>query len=327
MAKFKIYKLRFTSPLHLGDERADYDKSNRVYHSDSMYAAMTSALAKVGVSIPSNADFGFAISSLFPYYQKEPDSEAVYFLPRLLKQDQFEPGLRKKVKKVEWLDVCSFNKQLNGENLFEGDINQDLMKDSYFTEKDIDDDFISNQVNQRVKVSRDGSEDARPFYMERLFFKGESGLLFLATDKTEMIDKALDLLKDEGIGTDRTVGNGFFTWTPDEIKLELPKSNMICNLSMFIPETKEQLKNMFDDDRVAYNFQKRGGWITDAGLNTYRKNNIYMFNEGSIFKNTDNIESAVIQGKVVNLKPEIEHINIEHPIYRDGRAIFIPVVL
>ena len=327
MAKFKIYKLRFTSPLHLGDERADYDKTKLVYHSDSMYAAMTSALAKVGVSIPSNADFGFAISSLFPYYQKEPDSEAVYFLPRLLKQDQFEPGLRKKVKKVEWLDVCSFNKQLNGENLFEGDINQDLMKDSYFTEKDIDDDFISNQVNQRVKVSRDGSEEARPFYMERLFFKGESGLFFLATDKTERIDKALDLLKDEGIGTDRTVGNGFFTWTPDEIKLELPKSNMICNLSMFIPETKEQLKNMFDDDRVAYNFQKRGGWITDAGLNTYRKNNIYMFNEGSIFKNTDNIESAVIQGKVVNLKPEIEHINIEHPIYRDGRAIFIPVVL
>ena len=327
MAKFNIYKLCFTSPLHLGDERADYDKTNRVYHSDSMYAAMTSALAKVGVSIPENADFGFAISSLFPYYQKEPDSEAVYFLPRLLKQDEFNSNLRKKVKKVEWLDVDSFNKHLNGVNLFEGDINQDLMRDSYFTEKDIDEDFIYNQVNPRVKVSRDSSEKARPFYMERLFFKGESGLFFLATDNTKMIDKALDILKDEGIGTDRTVGNGFFTWSTDEVELELPKSDMICNMSMFIPETKEQLKTMFDDDKIAYNFQKRGGWITDTGLNTYRKNNIYMFNEGGIFKNPDYINSEVIKGKVVNLKPEIEHVNIDHPIYRDGRAIFIPVIV
>ena len=38
--------------------------------------------------------------------------------------------------------------------------------------------------------------------------------------------------------------------------------------------SKEELKKMIPeaDKNIAYSFQKRGGWITDAGLNTYRKN-------------------------------------------------------
>ncbi len=326
MAKFKVFKLHFTS-LHLGDERADYDKSNLVYHSDSMYAAITSALAKVGAKIPEDGSFGFSISSLFPYYQKEKDSRPVYFLPRLLRTDAFEPKNRKMVKKIAWLDLPSFKKHIHGENLFVGNSHLCKMKGDYYTEEIIEENFITSRVNPRVTISRDGLEDTRPFYMDRLFFKEKSGLYFLATGHTEVIERALEVLKDEGIGTDRTIGNGFFDVEMDHIEMELPKSDTISNLSMFIPESKEQLEGLFGTEHLAYQFEKRGGWITDSGLNTFRKNNIYMFDEGCLFGHRDKIDKEIVLGKVVNLKPTIEHVAIDHPIFRDGRALFIPVVI
>lgn len=58
-------------------------------------------------------------------------------------------------------------------------------------------------------MSRNGEEDAKPFYMERIFFKDYSGLYFIVHGDTSIIENALDLLQTEGIGTDRNVGNGF----------------------------------------------------------------------------------------------------------------------
>jgi CRISPR type III-A-associated RAMP protein Csm4 len=326
MTRFKIYKLRFTSPLHLGDERADYDKSLSVYHSDSMYAAITAALAKTGHSIPDTGDLGFIVSSLFPYFQKE--GKSVYFLPKVKKTDDFDTDIRKKVKKIEWLDVNFFNKYINGKSLFTADeLDEDVLQDKYMSGTKIDDKFILKEVNPRVTVSRDFSKDANPFYMERLYFKYESGLYFIVTgEKFETIEKALNILKDEGIGTDRTIGNGFFEWESAEINLNLPSSEYGTNLSMFIPESKKQLTEMLEDKNAAYSFQKRGGWITDEGLNTFRKNNIYMLNEGSVFKTK--ISDYSIKGKIVDLKPNLNYESLgrkEHSVWRNGKAIFIPI--
>ena len=329
MATFKVYKLCFTSPLHLGDERADYDKTLSVYHSDSMYAAITAVLANVGFDIPKTGDFGFTISSLFPYYQESKNDEPVYFLPRIKKQDDFLPEERKKVKKIEWLDIDNFNKYINGEKLFK-QVSSNLFKGKYLTEKNIDKNFISSSVNPRVTVSRTGQEDARPFYMDRLYFKYQSGMYFIVEgENTEVMGKALDILKDEGIGTDRTVGNGFFEWEKSEIQLDLPESEYATNLSLFLPKSKEELKKMIPeaDKNIAYSFQKRGGWITEQGLNTFRKNSIYMFDEGSVFK-IDDIDNYQVKGCIVDLKPNLdyEHLNKEkHPVWRNGKAILIPV--
>jgi CRISPR-associated protein Csm4 len=328
MVTFKVYKLRFTSPLHLGDERADYDKTLSIYHSDSMYAAITAVLANIGYDIPETGDFGFTISSLFPYYQKSKDDEPVYFLPKIKKQDNFSPEIRKKVKNIKWLDIDSFNKYINGEQIF-GKVSEDF-KGEYLTSRDIDKEFIKKSVNPRVTVSRTGQEDARPFYMDRLYFKYQSGMYFIVEgENTEVMGKALDILKDEGIGTDRTVGNGFFEWEKSEIQLDLPESEYATNLSLFLPKSKEELKKMIPeaDKNIAYSFQKRGGWITEQGLNTFRKNSIYMFDEGSVFK-TDDIDNYQVKGRIVDLKPNLdyEHLNKKaHPVWRNGKAIFIPV--
>lgn len=325
MAKFKVYKLHFKTPLHLGDERDDYSISLKTIHSDTMYSALISSLAKMGNDIPQDGDLGFTISSLFPFYQENEESNANYFFPKPLKQTM--PKLKdiskaKDVKKVLWLDKYYFEKIINGTSLFEDDESINCIKDEYLTEANIEKDFISSQVFPRVTVSRSGQEDAKPFYMEKIFFTDNSGLFFIAQGETDLLEKALNLLQHEGIGTDRNVGNGFFEYTTDEIEINLPKDSVnIMSLSLFIPEDQQQLVKMFEGENVAYDFVRRGGWITTPPYNTYRKNAIYAFLPGSVFNN----RSSETHGKIVDLKPEIEHANFSHSIWRNGKAIFIPI--
>lgn len=330
MAKhtFKIYKLHFTSPLHIGDARDDYSVSLKTIASDTMYAALTSCLAKLGKDIPNNGDLGCTISSLFPFYQREKGTDAILFFPKPLKQNL--PTLNdltkaKSVKKVSWLDKTYFEKIINGEQLFanEGDVNN--VKGDFLTNNSMfDEKFISSQVFPRVTVSRDGSEDAKPFYMDRIFFKDYSGLYFMAEGDTSNIKLALNLLQTEGIGTDRNVGNGYFEYEDESLELELPdNANCSLALSSFIPESKEQLTQLLDGDNVAYDFARRGGWITTPPHNTIRKNVIYAFTAASVFvKQTSDV---YILGRIVDLRPQLDFDpKVKHPIWRCGKALFIP---
>lgn len=331
MAKqtFNIYKLHFTSPLHLGDARDDYGISLKSIASDTMYAALISCLAKLGEEIPTDGDLGCTISSLFPFYQKDKEDEnAVLFFPKPLKQT-LPPSKkaveeRKKIKKVAWLDTSYFTKILRGEQLFdEQTIGGNAIQGEYMTDAPIDKDFISSQVSPRVTVSRDFSEDAKPFYMDRVTFKGYSGLFFIADGDVTRLENALNLLQHEGIGTDRNVGNGYFEYSTDKIEIDVPDAaDFAMSLSSFVPESKKQLQAMLDSDDVAYDFQRRGGWITTPPNNTLRKNVIYTFTSASVFKHQcDGVETF---GRVgIDLKPDLPMV--EHPIWRCGRALFLPI--
>lgn len=332
MAKqeFNIYKLHFISPLHLGDARDDYGVSLKTIASDTMYAALISCLAKMGDAVPDNGDLGCTISSLFPFYQKDIDADAVLFFPKPMMQtiptSEGAKKERKKVKKVAWLDAQTFSRALRGEHLFDDDAAIDNIQGEYLTDKKIDKDFIVSQVFPRVMVSRNGCEDAVPFYMDRIMFKDYSGLYFIAEGDTTLLEKALSLLQYEGIGTDRNVGNGYFEFESKSVDIEIPdNAEFAMSLSSFVPNSKEQLWEMLSSDEVAYDFQRRGGWITTPPHNTLRKDVIYAFSAGSVFK----IQSEGVQcrGKVdIDLKPEISWDNkLEHPIWRCGRALFLPI--
>jgi CRISPR-associated protein Csm4 len=309
----------------------DYGTSLQTIHSDTLHAAIISSLVKIGREIPPGGDFGFTISSLFPYFQK--NNNPVYFLPKLKSQSIPSKVLQdsaKKIKKIEWLDIGFFNSHIKGAELFSEDFDTSLLKNGvYLTTQEIDKDFLTKEVTPRVAVPRDYNiqKDAEPFYMERIYFKYESGLYFFAEGNTGVIEDALNILKDEGIGTDRTVGNGFFEWETDTIELSLPESRYITSLSLFLPENDKQISDMLNDAYAAYDLMKRGGWLTDAGFNTLRKNFVYMFTEGSVFVNDISINTQKTLGKIVDLKPEVEHKNIGHPVYRSGKAFFIPVKL
>lgn len=330
--KLKIYKLHFTTPVHLGDMRDDYGISLKTISSDTMYAALISCLAKMGMSTPMNADMGCTISSLFPFYQTDKDSNAVLFFPKPLKQtlpiSEKAVTERKKIKKVAWLDAVYFSKILRGEQLFDDGSIDAAIHGEFMTDMEIEDNFITSQVSARVAVSRDGKEDARPFYMDRVMFRGYSGLFFIADGDTTLLDKAINLLQNEGVGTDRNVGNGYFEYEIDTVEIDIPEqSDYTMSLSSFVPESKAQLQNMLGSDNVAYDFQRRGGWITTPPHNTLRKNVIYSFTAASVFKSE--CAGLCTKGVVdVDLRPEIEwETQINHPIWRCGRALFLPIKL
>lgn len=339
--KFKIFKLRFTTPLHISNERNDYAESLRTIHSDTLYAAVTSALAKVGV-IDNNfsGDLGCTISSLFPYYQENEKSAPVYFFPKSRKIEIVNDDLleiHKNIKKVQWIDREFFQRHLQGESFQkeynikeEGKENLKYLKGIYLTGKQIPEDFISAEVFPHVSVPRqmetDGKkQDPEPYYMERLFFKDHSGMFFIAEGDTSLLEKGLKILQLEGIGTDRNVGNGFFALEDDTIELDLPENREYAmNLSLFLPENKEQLEGMLDE-RAAYSFKKRGGWITTHPHNTLRKNRIYMFEEGSVFKQSLSVPEVL--GRIADLTPtEADNLGLKHNIYRSGKAIFVPII-
>ena len=338
MATFKIYKLHFTSPLHIGDRHEDDGTSLKTIHSDTLYAALMACLAKTGHDIPDDGDLGFTVSSLFPYFQRGKDDAPVYFLPMPMSAQPTElkdVSLAKKVKRVQWVDVHLYEKILSGGGLSEGLI--PYIQECYLTEKQLPEDvngskeFIRSEVSQRVTLdSRTGEEDALPYYVDKVLFRFESGLYFIAegdSSKLEKLDKALSILSIEGIGTDRNVGFGFFDYTIDELTIELPKqAKHQVSLSLFIPESKDQLSDLMDSEDIAYDFTRRGGWITTSPYTTLRKNAIYGFLPGSVFRLKEG-ETCSVLGKLINLKPEIGEMTPDHPIWRNGKSIMLPINL
>ncbi len=324
---FTVYKLHFTAPVHFGDCKSDYGISLKTIQSDTLYAAVISCLAKLGRDIPKDGDLGCTISSAFPFYQKTKESDPVLFFPKPLSFGL--PKLKditdaKKVKKVSWLDLEYFQRVVNGETLFESDEDiQSIMHGEYMTVNHMIPDFVLSRISSRVNISsRTGTEDARPFYMDRVYFKDYSGLFFLAEGDCGLFEQGLKLLQCEGIGTDRTVGNGYFEYEKSTVSVRVPESSeRAVSLSMFIPEDIDQLSQMLEGQNVSYDFTRRGGWITDSPDNSVRKNVVHAFLPASVFS-LDGV--PYVRGKIVNLKPESLGV-IPHPIWRSGRAIFIPV--
>lgn len=323
--KFTLYKLHFTSPLHIGDSRDDYGISHRTISSDTMYAALTATLAKMGKEIPTDGDLGCAISNLYPFYQKDSTSSPVLFFPKPLTPSF--PHLKdvadaKKVKKVQWLDQSYFEQIISGATLF--DQCQDIanIHNEYLTSQPIAMDFVKSIVSQRVLVSRDYQDDACPFYMDRVLFLEYSGLFFLCEGDSHYVDLVLPLLSCEGIGTDRNVGNGFFEYEKAVLELSVPdEASHMLSLSMFLPNSKQQLEALMGGDFCAYGISRRGGWITTYPNITLRKNAVYAFVAGSVFPKQA-IQCSP-QGRIVDLRPPLPMV--AHPIWRCGRSIFVPM--
>ena len=338
MATFKIYKLHFTAPLHISDQHEDDSSSLKTIHSDTLYAALTSCLAKTGYSIPPDGDLGFTVSSLFPYYQHFPDSHPVFFLPMPLRSTQMElrdVSKAKKVKKVQWVDSNLYGDILAGTSfLTDADQMIPYIQEVYLTKETLPVDadgsceFMKSEISQRVTLkSRTGDEDAKPYYVDKIIFRHHAGLYFLAEGDTALLDMALRILSVEGIGTDRNVGFGFFDFSADSITLDLPqKADHQLALSLLIPSSEEDLNQLLSSDRVAYDFTRRGGWITTYPYTTLRKCAIYGFLPGSVF-HKDSEQDCKPIGKIACLTPQVGEMTPDHSIWRCGKSIMLPIKL
>ncbi len=330
MATFTIYQLHFSSPLHVSDRHEMADVSMKTIQSDTLMAALFNCLAKTEPNLPPDGDMGFIASSLFPFYQKDAESKPIFFFPMPMivsSKDIVDPGMAKKIKKVKWIEFRLLSKMLSGNSDIWGK-NGSNIHGSYLTDLPLPkdgqdgDDFIISHVMQRVKIGdRTGIEDALPYFVDRIMFKDFSGLFFLVKGDSALADKSMAVLAEDGIGTDRNVGFGAFTFSKGEITVNYPENtDHMISLSMLIPKSKRELQDLLDSEKVAYDFERRGGWITSFPHNTLRKNAVYAFTPGSVFKNT----GYEVVGKICDLKPSCID-GPAHPVWRDGRSIMIPI--
>lgn len=377
--KYKIFKLKFTSPLHIsrGKDDDDYSKTEKFIHSDTLKSAIFSTAVLLNTDLQ-NEKLGekffnsFLVSSLFPYYQKN------LFLPKPKGKLQFtdnndsEPSyeFKKDLKKLNYIDLDLFmdffliknDKYINpndqkyliaGSYLIKPEIleekkNCNKKEDENLKEKKCKQNQFSvytTSVQERVYIrkyeeifkntDKDKPNFTDPYIVDKLHFKPDTGLYFLLEQTNEFdeafFQKVLKNLGDFGIGTDRNIGNGQFeVLEPENVEFNIPdKSEFLMNLSLFLP-TEEEVKQFTEN--CQYKLIKRGGWISNIpdmeilnqeAINqkqkvVRKKKSVNMIDEASVFENNFDFK-----GKIINLNPEKN--DIKHPIWREGKAIFIPI--
>ena len=327
---FDVIKLKFTSPLHLSRGQTEfYDKSETILHSDTIKSALFSC-AKILYKDAITKEFleSFSISSAFPFKDKnfffpKPIGE----LPLNIKDINGVAKKNKKMKKVEFVSKCFFEKIINADNIIDVSENNFSGNGKFLSKENQEIIIFKSEVQQRLAMPKSEETNPVPYYVDRLFFQEDSGLYFLVNYKDErmktIIFDSLKLLSEQGIGTDRNVGNGQFNFEKEkDFEINAPNNaDYQINLSLFLPCDNEITDKSMNNSR--YQLLKRGGYISspeNLDLLTFRKKSVYMFQEGSVFSNVP------LKGKIVDLKPDnVEGLN--HEIWRDGKAIFIPLKL
>lgn len=377
-----VFLLYPRSPLHLARRgRGDLSDPDEIIHSDTLASALAAALVQLGILKDSDAVRKFleevALSSAFPFVEKQNSNGQLkrrFFLPLpkgvVLSRD---PTRRKTFKKIRWLE-----KQLFEKIIYEG---RHIWSNHEHTHQQVPCDnkthlpvsgpyawmpeeewireavrLISEGEQLRVQVPRirTANHEPQPYSITYKVWKEapesglRAGLFFIARapqERLQQIEHALDILKDMGLGADRTVGMGTFTWDKlDTVYEVLPSITQTkttaphywMSLGMYVPpeEVWEKWRNQgFSQHIIAHELVLRSGWISIPGFLNVRRNGIYMFSEGSVFKSPETgsgqscHDNLLIAGKVVDVTPktpsEIEEKGIR--IYRSGKTLFVPV--
>jgi len=324
MVRFKIVKLTFQSPLHIGRGLGEaYDTAEKTMHSDTISGALASTFCLLHPrEDPLTFMKTFKVSSAFPFIEDH------FFLPRpLTRMDLSLSGNekyehKKILKKVEYVEVSLWSLLVSGDKIEVPSENLSSGGKFLYADKVSGKEPYKDALQQRVTVPRDGG-NATPYFIERRYFNENAGLFFLLDTNDEHLEKIKDVLehlKDVGFGTDKSVGNGQFSFGISEIEIAVsegfPKRMLI---SLACPEKHEISTEMLRKSSCL--LSRRGGFIAGTSMDQFRhlrKRSVYMFLEGSVFPMGDFL------GKIENVRPTWND-ELLHNVYRDGRAFFLPV--
>lgn len=348
MDNITVYRLcARDGPLvfHLGERGVGLEESSLVLHSDTLFSAICLAWRSLGYrlgdllaafpgAMPESGGQGaapitppFLLSSAFPYCGE------IYFLPRpLLPMEGIndDPAIGKTLKKIRFVSQTLFEKfiarQPVGDYLLQDgpggkQLRRDLILQSstaWLADSDLTSSLPENRViwkdvtQPRVAISRAGSRST-PFGAGRVQFAAGCGLYFMAKFQDETwrskVEDALALLSAEGIGGERSVGNGQFRLEVRRgFTLRQPASpNGFTSLSLVWPSKVEVQDQLLEG--AQYGLVARRGWIASLDWQGTRRPNVRMLSEGSVFR-------RLPVGSLVDLTPS--EAAGAHPIWRCG---------
>jgi CRISPR-associated protein Csm4 len=268
-------------------------------------------------------------------------------------KEEVATAFRKSLKKASWLHSQVFATLLGGKSLaVKAQADKATAHSVVLDDKAkavvpaehlvIGEKLVDEQVRIRIRASRflgETDTNPEPYYVAQQYFGGknsDAGLYFIVQYNSpigeKLLDAALKHLADNGLGTDRSVGNGQFCFAKDTLELQLPEqADGLVALGCYLPQSHTELKSMLGEGGVArYNLVKRGGWISTYPINTYWKKSVYMFEPGSVFVSQPQANSKaglLALGRTVDLTPDILKGTQTHPILRSGHTLFLPIQL
>jgi CRISPR-associated protein Csm4 len=346
--KTYLYRLDFTSPVHLGAHGIGLEQTLTTLSSDALVSALINALAVLGKA--DNAVAGlcsnnppFVMSSLFPF---GPDSggKTIYTVKRPIIPPKTDPAtLRDKGKDIKKLDFIKLEDLANwlGERPLSVDEIENITKVQDFMGGP-EGAEIGNSESQTVKQQKPNkwwtiamrprvaldrqSQNSNIWFCAVLHFSsgaGLYGLVHIHSDQWFVILKqAFNLLGDMGIGGEKTYGMGLFTFKGFEpietVVKPLPTGlSKKALLSAYYPNEAE--RNRLPDCLEAWDFFESKGYIvTGRDATTLKRKRVNFLSEGSVFTKT-------VTGAMVNVTPDAgDAMGLIHPIYRCGLAFMLP---
>jgi len=285
----KAVKLKFKTPVRIGELGIGLESTSEVLHSDTLFNAIANALVSINGDLEEFIERvrggELKISSAFPFRNE------TYFLPLpILPYD-------KKIK-AKFVSKRDFEKLIAGEEI----------------EVESENTLCKTFDLPKVLVDR-ATANTNIYYVSFVRFEEDGGLYFIVDGNgKKLIKPALRYLEDEGIGGKRTWGLGRFEheWD-DNFEIKTPsESNAFVTLSLVFPK---------DLNSVRYwKTIIRGGWTLKG--KQIRKPRIIMASEGSIFKKCD-------EGTLIDLDEIADKFSekVGHKVFVNGKSFLIPVVL
>lgn len=328
------YRLSFTSPVHFGLEGIGQERIDQRVRSDTLWGAIVQKWILLYNDDPEGLclDTPFVVSSCFPLingipFYPLPFGALDHLISKAGQAEQPEISV-KELKKIRFAAEPLFWKIIRGETLeFEA-----LLQNTVFPLEEKRQDTMRKSkpvydIMQRPRLRTDqlsgGGMEGAFFYCSDQYFNQNNGLFFLATfrhNKTKKrFDAALRLLGDTGLGADRSIGRGLFSFETKECGVpDNLSSNRYLLLSLYHPTRKEVMQGVLEGPDTAYSLIRRSGHAASLAVSAFRRYDLWMAEEGSIFKTKP-------YGDVMRVLEKSEMV--PHNVYRCGRAFCIPMQL
>lgn len=330
--EYKIYTLKFLTPVHFG-ESGSLEKTSFICSADIYFSALCQEAALISNETVKKLIEKFStgklqLSSLFPYYMNDGDLEL--YLPKplwqaeLVKKDiqpfsvmKEQMTQLKKMKKSSFIRVSQLQELVTSLN----------KQEFYNVDEPI---FAYKEINAKVNSRL---EEPMPYFVNTYHFTKNAGLYFIVGFENENdlseLEELIKSLGYTGIGGKRSSGYGKYEIAEDAEPFILDKdfplyndddmilARMLDNKTGKIQLAVAPLAPLAEDVAIikmgVYKLLKRSGFVYAAEKDNFvKKNNIYMLAEGSCF-------GRRIQGKMI----EEQIDGVSHKIYRNGMGMFV----
>ncbi len=317
-----------TAPWRIGPDSGDRDRVDRIYHSDSLYSAVSGAMVQLGcieewIAATALADEpAVRFSSCFPF-----QGETRFIVPP---RSLWPPPASSKVRwrGAKFVPLSVVNDLLNSKTLSEEGWTVDPASECLI--KIGEPGPFRVAVRSSAAVDRFGSGVA-PHSTACIEFAPGAGLWASAEFSNDAareqwstkLKGALRLLADSGFGGERSRG-----WGRAEVSFSddvLPFTSVTASatdaasdpsgwwmLSLFHPAAGDDI----DWKRGSYALTTRGGRVESSASWGDAKKPTRMIAEGSVI-----VAGSAPLGSAANVAPD----DFPHPVYRAGFAFAIPI--